>query len=334
MLNRTEQEIMKNWKGDLSKPLVSVCTITYNHEKYIAEAIDGFLMQETNFPFEILIDDDCSPDNTAEIVKEYQNKYPNIIKARLRDKNVGAMVNFIENMSRANSRYIALCEGDDYWIDSQKLQIQINEMKKYPDVNISFHPAYELIDGKKRNVLAGHSKENKIFTTSEVILGDGGFMPTASLVVKKEIVDNLPEWFHKDAPVGDYFIQIFGAKKAGALYINRVMGIYRIQHIESWSHSIKNENNKIMFVEKMQKVMKNLDEELNHKYFSEIEQWIKKYAWGIILNRNISIQAKKPFYNKNRTNYSTKQKLQWFAVFSNPNVDKILRFFYDIVRGR
>ena len=96
MIDKTEQEVMKNWKGDTEIPLLSICTISYNHEKYIAEALDSFLIQETDFPFEIVIDDDCSPDGTANIIEQYIEKYPNIINANLRKINVGMMKNFTE----------------------------------------------------------------------------------------------------------------------------------------------------------------------------------------------------------------------------------------------
>lgn len=330
MYHKTEQEIMKNWEGDKSKPVVSVCTITYNHEKYISKAINSFLMQETNFPFEVVIGEDCSLDKTRKIIEEYVEKYPNIIRLIISKANVGMQKNVKRSMEACKGEYIAFCEGDDYWTDEKKLQLQLYEMKKYPEIYISFHPTYELMNGKNRDVLSQHSKENKIFTTSEVILGDGGFMPTNSIIVKKEIVDNLPTWFHTDAPVGDYFIQIFGTNKAGALYINRIMGIYRIQHEGSWSHHIKkNEDNKIFFIEKMKKVMKYLDRDLDYKYSNQIKQYIKKITWNIILNRNISIQSKKIFFNKNRAIFSNKQKLLWYFVFSNSNIDKILRFLYD-----
>ena len=138
MIKRTEQDIMKNWKGNIDTPLVSVCTITYNHENYIEEALDSFLMQETNFPFELVIDDDCSPDGTADIIKQYMKKYPNIMNVRLRKKNVGSMTNFIENMQRAKGNYIALCEGDDYWTDPLKLQKQVDFLEKNDEYVITY----------------------------------------------------------------------------------------------------------------------------------------------------------------------------------------------------
>lgn len=128
MIEKTEQEIMKNWKGNINKPVVSVCCITYNHEKYIAEALDSFLMQETDFPFEVIVRDDASPDKTANIIREYEAKYPKIIKPIYEKENgyskgikAGAVT-----YKKAIGEYIAFCEGDDYWICKDKLQKQVD----------------------------------------------------------------------------------------------------------------------------------------------------------------------------------------------------------------
>jgi len=141
MYNKTEQEIMKNWKGDIANPVVSVCTITYNHGMFISEAIDSFLMQETDFPFEVIIGEDCGRDNTAKIVREYADQYPNIIKATIREKNIGINANFLDIILKAKGEFIALCEGDDYWTDSNKLQIQIDFLKSNQEFSGSGHQA-------------------------------------------------------------------------------------------------------------------------------------------------------------------------------------------------
>ncbi|WP_440953189.1 glycosyltransferase family 2 protein [Methanococcoides sp. FTZ1] len=123
------------------EPLVSICCITYNHEKYIREAIESFLMQETDFPFEILIHDDASTDNTASIVREYSEKYPNIIKPIFQKKNQysqGVKINLTFNYPRAKGKYIAICEGDDYWTDPKKLQIQVAFLEENPDYVITY----------------------------------------------------------------------------------------------------------------------------------------------------------------------------------------------------
>lgn len=124
---RTEQEIMKNWKG--TKPVVSICCLAYNHESYIEDALEGFLIQETDFPFEVLIHDDASTDRTADIIREYEAAYPLIIKPIYQKENqyskhvkIGSTYLY----PRMQGEYIAFCEGDDYWANPQKLQTQYN----------------------------------------------------------------------------------------------------------------------------------------------------------------------------------------------------------------
>lgn len=126
MHHRTEREIMKNWKGDEDKPIVSVCCAAYNHEKFISDAIDGFLMQETDFSFEIIIRDDASMDNTAKIIEKYEKKFPKLIKPIYEKENTFSKgIKPMADMFKvAKGRYLAICEGDDYWIDTKKLQVQ------------------------------------------------------------------------------------------------------------------------------------------------------------------------------------------------------------------
>lgn len=122
---RSELEIVGDWKNKC-EPLVSVCCITYNHKNYISDAIESFLSQRTTFPFEIIIGEDCSIDNTREIVEKYKKKYPNLIKIVVSDTNVGMNKNFIRTLNECSCKYIAFCEGDDYWTDSKKLQKQVD----------------------------------------------------------------------------------------------------------------------------------------------------------------------------------------------------------------
>ena len=132
---RSENEIIQNWKKDVTKPVVSICCIAYNHEPYIEDALEGFLIQETDFPFEILIHDDASTDKTADIIHEYEARYPKLIKPIYQTKNQysqGKKPSYF-NFERAQGEYIAMCEGDDYWIDPLKLQKQVDFLKKNPE---------------------------------------------------------------------------------------------------------------------------------------------------------------------------------------------------------
>lgn len=139
MVNRTEQDIMKNWAA-IAPPVVSVCSTTYNHENYISEAIDGFLMQETNFPFEIIIRDDCSTDKTASIVSAYAKKFPKIIKPIYETENQYSkgVKPMPEVFKKAVGKYFALCEGDDYWTDPLKLQKQVDFLEQNLEYVITY----------------------------------------------------------------------------------------------------------------------------------------------------------------------------------------------------
>ena len=132
----------------LSKtPLVSVHMITYNHEPYIAEAIEGVLMQETDFPIELIIGEDCSTDRTAEIVIEYQKKHPDIIRIITSDKNVGAHKNGWRAEKACRGKYVAYCEGDDFWIHPKKLQMQVDYLEAHPECGL-VDSDYRVVDQK------------------------------------------------------------------------------------------------------------------------------------------------------------------------------------------
>lgn len=247
MIRIDEKSIMQEWNGILSEPLVSIVCITYNHESYIHEAIESFLSQETSFPFEILIGEDCSSDNTAKIVQKYQEQFPNIIKATIRNENAGmyGRNNQTDLINKSKGHYIALCEGDDYWSDPKKLQIQIDEMKKYPEVNMSFHNAYYLnqIDNYKSFIKKDNFKGKKLIDLNTFIDANGGICPTPSLVFKRDILVNLPDWFlSEDTVVGDYYLQIFGALKHPALFIDKVMCTRRYNVPSSWSDTQRQKN--------------------------------------------------------------------------------------------
>ena len=127
----------------MNTPLVSICCITYNHAQFIRKCLDGFLMQQTDFPIEILIHDDCSTDGTTEIIREYEAKYPELIFPLYEEENQyqhgkAAEIDFY-NYRRARGKYIAYCEGDDYWTDPLKLQKQVNFMEANPEYSVCFH---------------------------------------------------------------------------------------------------------------------------------------------------------------------------------------------------
>jgi glycosyltransferase involved in cell wall biosynthesis len=120
----------------MAHPKVSICCITYNHEQFISQALDSFLMQETDFPFEIVIGDDCSTDNTPIIIEQYRLKHPNIISVLERKKNLGSEINFVKTIEACHGEYVALCEGDDFWTDPKKIQKQADKLGEKPTFSV------------------------------------------------------------------------------------------------------------------------------------------------------------------------------------------------------
>lgn len=260
-------------------PLVSICCLTYNHEHYIRDAINGFLLQKTTFPFEILIHDDASTDNTAEIIREYEAKYPDIIKPIYQTENqyskgIGISKGF--QFPRVKGKYIALCEGDDYWTDANKLQKQVDLMQRYPQCNISFHPALEkYADGSHEDqIICKYSLNEQIYSPEEVIIRGGGFMPTASLMFKYETVIKMLEFYDyvNFLPIGDFFVKVIGSSPSGAIYYPEIQCVYRRNSISSISSVLGKTKGRLIFCRQMIEAYGKLDNYLDRKYSSAIRK--------------------------------------------------------------
>ena len=208
MIEKTEKEIMKNWKGDISNPVVSICCITYNHEKYIEETIDSFLMQETDFPFEVVIGEDCSTDNTRKIVEKYKEMYPNIIKLIVSENNVGMQANGQRTMDACKGEYIAACEGDDYWMDAEKLQIQKDFLESNPEYIICYTDVEAFNEnGIIQDYIGGATKDL-----------------TADELKKATPINTLTTMYRNI--MKDKFSAEFKASKYGDLFIWSILGYY------------------------------------------------------------------------------------------------------------
>lgn len=140
----------------MNKPLVSICCLTYNHAPFVRKCLDGFLMQKTTFPIEILIHDDCSTDGTDAIIKEYAEKYPDIVKPLFETENkysneYRGKMDITFNYSRAQGKYIASCEGDDFWTDPLKLQKQVDFMEANPEYSVCY-TRYKIYNEKSTQI--------------------------------------------------------------------------------------------------------------------------------------------------------------------------------------
>jgi len=234
---------MRNWQGDTTSPAVSVCCIAYNQKDYIAKAIDSLLAQETNFPFEVLIHDDASTDGTTQIVRKYADAYPRIIRTVLQEENQYSQKPIISPrflFPLVRGKYVAICEGDDYWCSADKVMTQYQAMQQSPDVDLSFHPVFKLDDRTGRKKVVGRlSAKQRRLNGQTIILGGGGYCPTASIMFRSSIIPDIISCVG-NAPVSDKFVQIVASLGSGALFLPQTMAVYRAGHEGAWTRRINN----------------------------------------------------------------------------------------------
>lgn len=222
--------------------LVSVCCLTYNHSNFIAECLDGILMQQCNFKFEVLIHDDASADGTRQIIERYQNEHPDIIKPYFQKVNQWSKgvrgMNFHYNFPRATGQFIALCEGDDYWTNPLKLQSQVNFLKENPEYAMIFHNADLLIDGKIEINQSFSKIENRDYSQIEVF--KNWIVPTASMCFRKEVIEDsnyVAMHSEKDLIYGDNILLVTSAHIGKLRGISDIMSVYR-KHSAGVSYKI------------------------------------------------------------------------------------------------
>lgn len=208
------------------KPLVSIRTATYNHEKYIAQCLEGILMQKTTFPFEIVIGDDCSTDKTLEIVRSYERRYPHIIRVLTSETNCGAAHNSLKIHRACRGKYMAFCEGDDYWIDPLKLQKQVDLMEAHPECSLCFHDTIILWEDKAQAPRYRFPKNQKNKLTIHDIIHYNAALPTNSVLVRSQALETLPEW-RVNVFAGDFLVQLWSAHQGELWYIDEPMSVYR-----------------------------------------------------------------------------------------------------------
>lgn len=324
----SQQEIISPWKS--STPIVSIICTTYNQEPYIEDALIGFLIQKTDFPFEIIIHDDASSDRTTEIVKKYQEKYKNILKLITQQKNQysqAANSPFLIAANNAKGEYLALCEGDDFWIDNQKLQTQKNLLDANKRYSLITHNAYKIYpDGLS---LEFSRKKQHFFTAQDILKKHTQFAPTASYFFRKELITQLPIWFIS-APIGDLFIELYSTKMGECLFSPVKHCAYRINSINSWS--TRTSSNSEKKINTLQKIITHL-----HLASSDFPE-LKKEIHNRIIEFERMIAIEHFIKNPKKTNRTQRIeeyrkflfRVRKFKPFSPINLHLALPPHYDI----
>lgn len=252
----------------MKNPTVSICMITYNHAAYIAQAIEGVLSQKTNFSIELIISNDKSTDQTDAIINKIikEKDSQNIIKYINQENNLGMMQNSVFALNQCKGEFIALCEGDDYWTDENKLQKQIDFMKANDEISFTFHRAQILYnDNFTLNYKHKSYRDKEIVSTKNFLVKLGARFCTASVVFKRNVVQPLPDWFEK-CHVGDFPLMFLALEKGKIGYLDDVMCVYRLASEGSWSQSNLKLKNRFLNLQKMVNLNKIINENTNGKY--------------------------------------------------------------------
>jgi glycosyltransferase involved in cell wall biosynthesis len=214
-------------------PFISILMITYNHEQYIAQALESILMQQGDIAYEIVIGEDCSTDNTRAIVQEFQQRYPHIIRPLLHPRNIGMMQNFMRTYEACRGRYIAMLEGDDYWTSPYKLQRQADVLDAHPDIAICFHTVQRFTeDGSSPPDLFPDPHYQTISTIEDIL--QRNFIQSCSAMFRNRLFGNFPPWFGS-LKLGDWPLHILNAQYGNISYISEVLAAYRMHGSGVWS---------------------------------------------------------------------------------------------------
>lgn len=250
---------------------VSVLVMTYNHEKFIEQALESVLMQQVNFDYEILISEDCSTDTTREIVLRYHQRYPEKIRLLLSEKNLHNNQIVVRGINAAKGDYIALLDGDDYWRSAEKLQIQADYLDRHPECAMCFHNAQVIHEDGDLQPHYWTPADQREFSTLED-MWMGNFIATCSTMFRRGLIGQVPSWYDAMFPITDWPLHLLHAEQGKIGYINKVMGVYRYHSGGLYSaHSEKRKQEETL------KFYHTMNANLNFKYESMVKVALSRY---------------------------------------------------------
>lgn len=315
---------------------VSIFCMVYNHEKYLRKCLDGFIMQKTNFKFEALVHDDASTDNSANIIREYAKKYPYIIKPIFQIENQyskGISIDRTYIFPKAQGKYIAYCEGDDFWTSPYKLQRQFDYMEENDDCSMCVHQSCAYDIENKTYHLITESRCERDYSPDEIIRGGGGIFSTNSFFIRKDIYEKMPVCFLQEG-VGDYQLMMYGSMSGRFHYIPVVLSVYNCGVQGSWTARHKEYLEvRIRYLEEQMRMLNLVNEYYNYKYNESI-QWklqLSQYWLEVHTGKREEIQL-----DMNQKKIRKKRDIiKKFIPFSNIIISKVksLLALYEVKKG-
>ena len=283
-------------------PLVSVSLVAYNAEAFIKDAIEGCLMQQVDFPYEILIHDDASQDRTPQIILDYASKYPDKIVPILQIENqfsTGFEINGKNVIPHARGKYIAFLEADDYWIDPLKLQKQVDFMEKHPDVSMCFTATKEVETSDTNKVqITRYRNHDSLCTPEDVIIMGGLLVNMASAVVRKSIYDNVPDWYHC-TQIWDNSVPLLAMMHGKIQYFNEITAVYRSNVPGSETqNNVKNYAKRKTVTRGIIGLLEGFNEATNRRYDKLINHKAKLISVGMLLLMDQTDEEFKKYYAK------------------------------------
>jgi glycosyltransferase involved in cell wall biosynthesis len=234
--------------------------VTYNHEHFLADALDSILMQETDFNFEIVVGDDCSTDGTRGILLDYQKRHPDRVRPILHKHNVGMQRNTLATLEACRGEYIALLDGDDYWLSPKKLQSQVETLDSHPEYSMCWHNAYnEYEDGMREDFVTKHDGPKRECVALEEV-AFRNFIPTCSVVVRRHVLGDYPSFCLK-SPFGDWLINVLAAREGSLAYIDELWAVRRVH-----PGGVNSMQSQLVTLPATLKCIETVDELLHYKY--------------------------------------------------------------------
>lgn len=289
------------------RPLVSVHLLTYNHAKFIRQSIESVVAQQTTFPFEIIIGDDCSTDGTSPICDEYAQKYPDLIKVVRGKTNGGPQPNSIRILENCRGKYMAALEGDDYWIDPLKLQKQTDFMEANPEFAICFtNTRVEFFDGAEEPFQLNYKIEKDVFELKDLIAEhEVWFMGTATLFYTMKSIYPVQPWFYKTKS-GDIPMIMLAARHGKIKYLPDVTAAYR-RHAAGASNTDHKDD--AVFLENRIMMYTNLDKDTGYKFHEKFKRNLGGWYY-LLLNSK-----------QNREKYFTRLRISLkYFMLMYPNI--------------
>ncbi len=261
-----------------SDPMVSILCCTYNHEKFIKKTLEGIINQKTEFPFEVIISDDASTDKTQEIIKLYADKYPHIIKTILRNKNVGVGQNYYEALCQVKGKYLAICDGDDYWLENNKIQKQISFLEQHQDYTVCCSDVlWHYEDNNKedsvfhvRSYLPKKIRKKKYFTFDDLLTCR--FIASSTCVLRWQMRDNVPIWLKKHCVI-DFPITLIHSMVGKIKVFDEVFSQYNIH-----SKGVSRQDQTFLYKKKMDDILNYINIYSEGYKEKEIKHFLKHHG--------------------------------------------------------